>query len=165
MTNPYEAFENKMGTGGRPVESVAVGKRVATDPHRILIVDDEQRIREVFRLVLSDGLPGCQIDVAANGQEALDAFSANHHAVCVMDLHMSVMDGQAAFLRMEKFCQENNWDMPSVIFCTGFAHPETVRSIVVRNSTHCLLSKPVRGEMLLNVVRSRLLARGAKTMP
>ena len=126
------------------------------DKNRILIVDDEVRIREVFRLILSDGLPDCKIDVAANGKEALEIFRSAHPAVVVMDLHMSVMDGQAAFMQLQKQCKENNWEMPSIIFCTGFAHPETVRSIVVRNATHCLLSKPVRGETLLNVVKSRM---------
>ena len=119
-------------------------------------MDDEVRVREVFRLILSDGLPDCKIDVAANGKDALETFEKEHPSVVVMDLHMSVMDGQAAFMQLQKSCKDNNWEMPSVIFCTGFAHPETVRSIVVRNATHCLLSKPVRGETLLNVVKSRL---------
>mgnify|MGYP001595314457 CR=1 FL=1 len=132
------------------------GPLVPCEKNRILIVDDEVRIREVFRLILSDGLPDCKIDVAANGKEALEIFRTAHPSVVVMDLHMSVMDGQAAFMQLQKQCAENNWEMPSIIFCTGFAHPETVRSIVVRNATHCLLSKPVRGETLLNVVKSRL---------
>lgn len=121
-----------------------------------MIVDDEQRIREVFRMVLMDGMPECLIDIAANGKEAVDTFLTNHHSVVVMDLHMNTMDGQAAFLELQRQCKEKNWQMPSIVFCTGFAHPETVRSIVVRNATHCLLSKPVRGETLLNVVKTRL---------
>jgi CheY-like chemotaxis protein len=136
--------------------SPGAGAFTPCDKARILIVDDEVRIREVFRLILSDGLPECKIDVAANGKEALETFRASHPSVVVMDLHMSVMDGQAAFMQLQKQCKENNWEMPSIIFCTGFAHPETVRSIVVRNATHCLLSKPVRGETLLNVVKSRI---------
>jgi CheY-like chemotaxis protein len=137
-------------------EQAPSGPLTVCDKNRILIVDDEVRIREVFRLILSDGLPDCKIDVAANGKEALEVFRTGHPSVVVMDLHMSVMDGQAAFMQLQKQCKENNWEMPSIIFCTGFAHPETVRSIVVRNATHCLLSKPVRGETLLNVVKSRM---------
>jgi CheY-like chemotaxis protein len=136
--------------------SAPTGPLIPCDKTKILIVDDEVRIREVFRLILSDGLPDCKIDVAANGKEALEILRVEHPAVVVMDLHMSVMDGQAAFMQFQKQCKDNNWEMPSIIFCTGFAHPETVRSIVVRNATHCLLSKPVRGETLLNVVKSRI---------
>lgn len=163
LSIPYEAFEKAAAAAPVtpvevPVAPAATG--VPCDPARILVVDDEMRIREVFRLILSDGLPDCKIDVASNGAEALDVFGKFHHAVCVMDLHMSVMDGQAAFFKVEKFCLEKGWEMPAVVFCTGFAHPEAVRSVVVRNSTHCLLSKPVRGETLLNIVRTRLAGRG-----
>lgn len=154
------ASENQAESGPTSTESLT-----PCDKTRILIVDDEVRIREVFRLILSDGLPDCKIDVAANGKEALETFRTAHPAVVVMDLHMSVMDGQAAFMQLQKQCKENNWEMPSIIFCTGFAHPETVRSIVVRNATHCLLSKPVRGETLLNVVKSRMGALQSHNPP
>jgi CheY-like chemotaxis protein len=152
MTVPYDSFEKKLGNATADV----VPELVPCDVSRILVVDDEMRVREVFRMILSDGFPDKTIDTAANGQEALDSFATLHHKVCLMDLHMSVMDGHVAFLKILELCAERKWEAPSVVFCTGFAHPDAVRSVVVRDSTHCLLSKPVRAETLLNIVRSRL---------
>jgi CheY-like chemotaxis protein len=151
MSVPYEAFERKAGK----VTTEETVSLIPCDTNRLLIVDDEMRIREVFRMILSDGLPEKTIETASNGQEALDAFAKFHHKVCLMDLHMSVMDGHMAFLKILELCEVRKWEAPSVVFCTGFAHPDAVRSVVVRDSTHCLLSKPVRAETLLNVIRSR----------
>lgn len=152
MTVPYETFEKKVGN----VTTDAPGDLVPCDMSRILVVDDEMRVREVFKMILADGFPEKTIETAANGQEALDAFAKLHHKVILMDLHMSVMDGHVAFLKILELCTERKWEAPSVVFCTGFAHPDAVRSVVVRDSTHCLLSKPVRAETLINIVRSRL---------
>ncbi len=58
---------------------------------RIIVVDDEAAIREVFRLALSKR--GINVQVCANGQEAVDAFNENHIDLVITDLRMPVMDG------------------------------------------------------------------------
>ena len=130
--------------------------RTACNPERVMVVDDEKTILRLFQTILSSGLPDRKIDVAGNGQEALELFSTGHHAVLVMDLCMPVMDGHAAFLAIERLCRERNWRMPSIVFCTGFAPPDTVKSIVSANPAHELLAKPVRGDLLVKAVRDRL---------
>jgi len=129
---------------------------VECNKERILIVDDEKTILKLFQMILSSGLPDRKIDLAANGKEALDLFLKEHHGVLIMDMHMPIMDGQAAFCEIEKACRTQNWKMPAVIFCTGFAPPDTVRNIVSMSPVHCLLSKPVSGDILVETVRSRL---------
>jgi CheY-like chemotaxis protein len=64
----------------------------------VLLVDDESAIRRLFQLILGAALPGCRIETAADGSEAVRMFSEGHHGVIVMDLHMPVMDGPTAFL-------------------------------------------------------------------
>jgi CheY-like chemotaxis protein len=107
---------------------------------------------------LSSALPEAKIDLASNGAEALEVFCKHHHAVLVMDLHMPVMDGKVAYFEIEKACKEKGWQMPAVVFCTGFAFPDTVKGIVAGNSAHCLLSKPVGSDVLVETVRKRLSA-------
>ena len=126
------------------------------DRKRILIVDDEALIQRLFEMVLSWELPDCKIDVVSNGVEALHAFSERHHAVLLMDLHMPVMDGQAAFREIQSRCRTKNWEMPAVVFCTGYAPPASLTSVLAANGTHCLLSKPVSNEVLIDAVKSRL---------
>jgi CheY-like chemotaxis protein len=119
-------------------------------------VDDEPEIRSLFEMILKEDLPGCRVDMAKDGAEAVDRFKKEHHSVLLMDLHMPVLDGQGAFTAIEKACRDGNWQMPSVVFCTGFAPPDTVQQIVSSDSPHCLLSKPVSAECLVDAVRCRL---------
>jgi len=123
--------------------------------NRLLIVDDEEVIRTVFKKAISIECPDLEIDVARNGQVAIENFRERHHGTIIMDLHMPVMSGDTAFRAIEKYCQKENWELPSVIFCTGFDPPQGVRSTVVADSIHCMLQKPVSGKTLIEVIRAR----------
>lgn len=127
------------------------------DKGRILIVDDEKTILRLFQMILSSSLPDRKIDLAANGAEAVELFKKNRHALLLMDLHMPVMNGKVAFEEVERFCAENKWEMPSVVFCTGFAPPDTICGLVSANPLHHLLSKPVSSDVLVDTVKSRLM--------
>ena len=145
-------------------DDVAQAGPLPTDPgampcdrRRLLVVDDEESIRLLFHMILAYDFPDVDIDMAANGQEALDLFINRHHAVLLMDLHMPVMDGRAAFDAIRKMCDRRRWQMPAFVFCTGFAPPDAVIDAVEADaSPHCLLSKPVNNETLVESVRTRL---------
>lgn len=124
---------------------------------RILIVDDEKTIRDLFLQLMSYSLPQCRIDVAINGAEAVEAFRQVRHCVLLMDLKMPVMDGEKAFLEIQKLCEAENWAMPSVVFCTGYDPSDRLRSIIAGNPAHCVLRKPVTNEQLMDAIRARLM--------
>lgn len=126
------------------------------DRHRILVVDDEDAIVRLFRLILSSALPEVEVGVATNGVEAVKAFGEKHHGVLLMDLHMPVMDGRTAFDEISKLCEARNWEMPSVLFCTGFVPSDAVRKLIADSSKHSLLKKPVSGKTLVEAVKARL---------
>jgi len=60
----------------------------------ILLVEDNPLNILIAQTILENG--GAQIDVATNGQEALDIFNPAKHILILMDLHMPVMDGYKA---------------------------------------------------------------------
>mgnify|MGYP001564990141 CR=1 FL=1 len=130
--------------------------RIPCNKQRLLIVDDENAIRAVFSRVLSYGLPHCRIDLAVNGAEAVDAFRAIHHGLLLMDLKMPVMDGEEAFCQIRDICEKEGWEMPAVVFCTGYNPSEGIRKIVANSRVHCLLHKPVSNDVLLEALKSRL---------
>ena len=61
------------------------------DKERVLIVDDEERIRDMIIEYVS--LEGYIIDEASNGLEALNLFNQNTYSVIVLDVMMPKMDG------------------------------------------------------------------------
>ncbi len=122
----------------------------------ILIVDDEEPIRKLFRMIVQADLPNVRIDVAENGARALEVFRESDYGVVIMDLYMPVMDGRQAFSEIERLCRERDRPMPRVIFCTGFTLPESLNRIVADGRIHCLLRKPVKADALVRAVKERL---------
>ena len=122
----------------------------------ILLADDEKAITTLFQAILQKEFPNTPVQLAANGQECIDRFKEEHHQVILMDLHMPVKDGLCAFGELQQLCTERLWQMPAVLFFTGFAPPDPVREIINANPRHDVLMKPVALETLLDALRRRL---------
>lgn len=67
---------------------------------RILIADDEYRIREMIREYIEQ--EGYMLDEASNGKEALDLFKMNKYALVLLDIMMPVMDGWTVCREMRR---------------------------------------------------------------
>ena len=126
------------------------------DRGKILVVDDEKGIRDIFVHVLSHHLPNVRADVVANGAEAVEAFQDVRYAVILLDIRMPVMDGQSTFENIMTYCDENGVERPSIVFCTGYEPPTTLMTAVAADPRHCILRKPVRNDDLVEALKSRL---------
>ncbi|HEY5245045.1 MAG TPA: response regulator, partial [Acidimicrobiales bacterium] len=58
---------------------------------RILVVEDDERIRSSMRLALEG--EGYEVDEAVSGEDALDHFAAQSPDVALIDLMLPGMDG------------------------------------------------------------------------
>jgi two-component system chemotaxis response regulator CheY len=63
------------------------------DARPILVVDDDDSIRELIEMALVD--EGYAVALATNGQEALDKLGAAQPRLILLDMAMPVMDGWA----------------------------------------------------------------------
>jgi signal transduction histidine kinase/ActR/RegA family two-component response regulator len=70
--------------------------RPAAEPlhGRVLLVDDHPMNRMLGETLL--GLLGCEVDLAASGEEAVEAACQMRYGAILMDVHMPKMDGLAA---------------------------------------------------------------------
>ncbi|HMG69412.1 MAG TPA: response regulator, partial [Chitinophagaceae bacterium] len=66
----------------------------------VLVVDDNIMNQKLASFLLEK--LGCKVQVAGDGQEALDLVRANKYDVILMDVHMPVMDGYEASMIMRK---------------------------------------------------------------
>jgi CheY-like chemotaxis protein len=149
-----------LGRGGllRLLKSLFGAEKLKRDERRALVVDDDDALGSFFQLVLTNALPQLAVDRVKSGREAIDVFSRGHHGLLLMDLHMPRMDGRTVFDTVFNICKKNNWEMPSVVFCTGYAPPQVLRRCLA-DRRHCLLRKPVAQETLIREVRRRLKVR------
>ncbi len=137
----------------QPALSEKAAAQPTPDVTRVLLVDDEEPIRRMFAVIIAEEMPDIEILQAANGEEALKIFRQNPCDVIVMDLHMPIMDGRQAFVKLDAYCKAEKIPLPSVIFCTGFALPEFLKEIVSDSGPHTLLQKPVRPDVLVKTIQ------------
>jgi len=79
----------------------------------ILVVDDEEHIRLLFKEELED--EGYSVDLASNGLEALEKLKRSVYSVIVLDIKMPGMDGIQTLAEIKKI----NKDQP-VILCSAY---------------------------------------------
>jgi len=74
--------------------------RAATEPFRVMLVDDSAVIRGFFRRAMED-VPGIEVvSSVGNGQSAVDALAKAKPDVIVLDIEMPVMDGLTALPKL-----------------------------------------------------------------
>src|SRR5208282_2190667 len=122
---------------------------------RILVVDDEETIREMVCSMLS--LAQFQTRAAANGVEALAVLESGEEFDLVLsDLMMAEMDGIVLLERVK----ERYPDMP-IVMLTAVLDIEVALQ-ALRNGAYDYLPKPFEREQLLNTVRRALENRRLK---
>ena len=121
---------------------------------RILLAEDNPVNQTVGRLMLTS--LGHTVEIAPNGQEAIEAALGAAYDVVLMDIHMPVMDGLEATRAIRAQLPEGS--QPQIIAMTASSLAEDRRACAAAGMVGYLL-KPVRREHL--VVALRTAARGA----
>src|SRR6266478_4615607 len=123
---------------------------------RILVVDDEESIREIVSSMLTTA--GYKCHQAASGNEALALLeSGEKFELMLSDLMMANLDGIGLLERTK----ERFPDMP-VVMVTA-VHDISVALAAIRNGAYDYLLKPFEREQLLATVRRALENRRLKT--
>lgn len=111
----------------------------------ILIVDDEESVRDSLALVMSD--EGYETIIAASGKAALELLRETHPALALLDIAMPEMDGIETLRRF----REIRPDMP-VIMVTGHGTIEIAFKIA-KMGAYDFLVKPPELQHLTLVVK------------
>ncbi|HVE78974.1 MAG TPA: sigma-54 dependent transcriptional regulator [Gemmatimonadaceae bacterium] len=107
---------------------------------KILIADDERAITDGLSAILSD--EGYEIDIAADGQKALERLTADRYGVVLADLKMPKLDG----LALLKTMQEK--DVPTQCFIiTGQGNVE-IAVDAIKKGAYDYIEKPLNAEKL-----------------
>jgi len=94
---------------GAPV--IEIGK---TAPARILVIDDEEHILEIFKDLLSE--LGHEVDTNSSSVAALDLFRKKRHDIVITDLGMPVMTGIEISKKIKEIRRETQ-----IIMVSGWA--------------------------------------------
>ena len=114
------------------------------DKKYVLIVDDEQDIRDVLTLLVES--LGYIALTAENGEEAVNMVRtySSQISLVITDIRMPKMSGAQLVEYLKGF--------PPTILMSGFSDVD-VKNIINNGHAKCFIKKPFRPDELLNLVR------------
>lgn len=121
---------------------------------RVLVVDDEPSFREGLRVALES--EGFVVDVAVDGEEALELFDANNPDLVLLDVMLPRMSGIDVCRRIRAVA-----DTPVIMVSARHEEIDTVVGLEVGADDY--VSKPYRVREL--VARMRTVLRRARRRP
>ncbi|MDO8757248.1 MAG: response regulator, partial [Elusimicrobiota bacterium] len=95
---------------------------------RILAVEDTPSLRALLQLCLTRG--GYQVDLAEDGQTAVEMFRAGAYDAVVMDIQMPVMDGLTAVALMREHERQEKRAAAPILALTANTEPEDLSRCV-----------------------------------
>ncbi|UCG17177.1 MAG: response regulator [Phycisphaerales bacterium] len=145
VTAPQPGVIGVASSRARPCDPVLSGRT-------ILVVDDEEVIRETVRDVLASR--GCRVLVADDGAPAIDLINENHFDLVLSDIKMPGASGYEVFAA----AKDADAQCP-VILMTGFGYDPNHSIIRARQEgLAAVLFKPFKVDQLLSEIRNALPA-------
>ncbi len=125
---------------------------------KILIVDDEQFIREFYQELLTQ--EGYGVQIAKDGQEGVELALQQKPDLILLDIKMPVMDGFTTFEKLKS----NSINVP-VIFLTNIGDTEHILQAQEAAASSFLIKSNIKPEELLSEVKNALdLADGQRQL-
>ena len=113
----------------------------------ILIIDDEEGIREYLRYVLETA--GYLVSEAINGKDGLRQIERTEAEIIITDLCMPEMEG----LEMIKIIKARN-HLCGIIALSGATNSDTYLEIAKHMGAHAVLEKPIDRTKLLAMIEA-----------
>ena len=119
---------------------------------RILIIDDEEEVREVLKMFLESG--GYKVIEAEDGEEGINRMKEGANllqvGLIITDIRMPNADGVDAIDQIK-----TNAPSKPIIVLTGYSDPEMAISLIKKGVKEYLV-KPIEREVLLEKVKQVL---------
>tara|TARA_Y100001933_G_scaffold106559_1_gene106827 strand:- start:663 stop:1820 length:1158 start_codon:yes stop_codon:yes gene_type:complete len=117
---------------------------------RIIIIEDEQSIRNVLKNILKDENKDYIVDEASNGLEAIEKISNNQYDLALCDIKMPKADGLEVLIKSK----ELEYNLPFIMI-SGHGDLETAVECI-KNGAYDYISKPPDLNRLLTTIRNGL---------
>jgi len=111
---------------------------------KVLVVDDEKYIRDLLANLLTE--KDWEVDVAEDGEQALQKLTQAEFGVILSDIKMPRMDGFTLLKNVKR-----DYPEVAVVMMTGFSQQHTIREALSLGAEE-YLPKPFRVEELVMAV-------------
>jgi DNA-binding NtrC family response regulator len=114
-----------------------------SDKNRILIVDDDETVRQSYLRSLES--ISCNIEAASDGEEALQTMEQKPFDVVLLDMRMPGQDGLSVLRTIKQ-----KWPESEVVIITGYPTVASAKE-AVRLGAYDYVAKPVGPQDVINV--------------
>lgn len=115
------------------------------DYNKVLVVDDEADLRELFMFEFED--LGFEVMEAVDGMDALEKLKTFPAFLVFSDINMPNMTG----VEMLEIIQKDTSARPYVVLCSGFSGYE--KDVLIKKGAYDLISKPFDFEKIGKLVK------------
>ncbi len=153
FTLPYK--EGKIPE--KKIEKVNVKK---ADPKeiqqlKVLLTEDNQYSQELIEIFLK--ARRCRVELAINGQEAVEKFTGNDYDIILMDIQMPEMDGLEATRKIRSIEKEKGGHIPIIALTANAFKGDREKCLAAGMDDY--LAKPVNSDNLYQTI-SRFASKG-----
>jgi CheY-like chemotaxis protein len=125
---------------------------VNLQPKKILVVEDEQFLRDLYVQILTD--EGYQVDQAVDGQEAYDAIEKDGYDLVLLDIMLPKMDGLTVLERLH--VQNPMTSNKHIVLMTNLGQDQIIARALKLDIRGYLIKSDYTPEQLLQEIKNYL---------
>jgi PAS domain S-box-containing protein len=141
-TSTPDAFDKKLDLGDKPFKEL-----------NILLAEDNEINQKIIQYSLSNA--GYQVDIARNGQEAIDKYHENSYDLVLMDVQMPILDGfeaTAHIRQIESTVLNKSTHIPIIALTANAMKGDREKCLNAGMDEY--LSKPFTPNDLISIIRT-----------
>ena len=152
----FQDFTKDLTREIRPNQEITPGragrKGVALNDAKVLLVEDNEINQKIVLLSLNRRVR--EIDVAANGKEALELFGSKQYDMILMDIMMPVMDGLTATKKIREIESTNESHTPIITITANALAGDRDNCLAAGADDY--IAKPFQAEVLIKKMKNLL---------
>lgn len=119
--------------------------------HKILVVDDDEYIRDIYEEILQDA--DFSVDTAVDGKDGYDKITDGNYDLILLDIMMPKMDGVEVLRELSENSKAN---AAKVVLLTNLAHDPVMKEALSLGAVAYLIKADMTPDQLVEKVKSFL---------
>lgn len=129
---------------------------------RILIVDDELYLRELYEEVIQSA--GYEVETALDGKEGLEKIRTGNFDLVLLDVMMPELDGIGVLQKLSTE-EPKPAKMPVIVICTNLSHDPVINEATKLGAKAYIVKADVVPDQIIEKIKELLAAQAPAAPP
>lgn len=119
---------------------------------KILVVDDDQYIRELYEEVLKDA--GYEVESAMDGEEGFEKMQRGGYDLILLDIMMPRLDGLGVLNKLQELPEKPK--NGKIVVLTNLAHDPVIKDATAKGASSYLIKADLTPDQLLEKIKMEI---------